>query len=649
MTVPLTDWLGAFFAALAEFKAPFRALAAAAKFMMEAVRDVLAAIPWPVHVIAAVLAAHRASGRRLAVFAVLTYAYTLGTGKWDATLNTLALVIVAVPFALMVGFIMGTLAAKSDRARAIVEPFLDLMQTVPAFAYLVPAMLLLGFGPQVGLVVSVIYAAPPMARNVMLGLRRVPSEQIEASLMMGMTPRQRFFQVEMPASISQLAVGINQCVMATFAMVIIASVIGGFNDIGWEVSGNYRRQVLGASFEAGIVVTLFAILIDRTGNGFTRLALLSEAGKGKPGSTAHLKAGAILIIAALLLSVWVEAFRVFPETIRFGVAEMINALMDQVLHSFGPTLKAIKSKFVIFFMKPLEAGLVTAVTPMFWGFALTPPVIAGYFISASAAAVLFMRRGRTGAAIGILSIAVLVFFGMNGVPWPVWFIMAALAAERLAGRRTACFVVFTLAFILLNGLWDKAIFSMSLVTSAIFVSVAIGLPVGVLASMNRPFAIVVRSVNDFLQSVPVYVLLIPPLWLFRTSEFASMLAIVAYAIVPCIRYTYEGLLNTPDNTLEAARSMGMTRWQILLRVKIPMAVPAIMLGVNQTILFSLAMLVIAALITTRGLGQQIYTALGQQDPGLGIVAGLCIALIAMSMDRILQGWAAEKKQALGQE
>ena len=125
------------------------------------------------------------------------------------------------------------------------------------------------------------------------------------------------------------------------------------------------------------------------------------------------------------------------------------------------------------------------------------------------------------------------------------------------------------------------------------------------------------------------------------------MAIIAYAIVPAIRYTEHGLRRVNPEVIEAARAMGCTPRQMLLQVKLPLAIPEIMLGLNQTIMFGLAMLVIAALVGTRGLGQLVYIALGKADVGRGVVAGLGIALIAMIADRIIQSWSARKKAALG--
>ena len=150
-----------------------------------------------------------------------------------------------------------------------------------------------------------------------------------------------------------------------------------------------------------------------------------------------------------------------------------------------------------------------------------------------------------------------------------------------------------------------------------------------------------------LQTIPLFVFLIPVLMFFQIGEFSAFLAICAYAIVPMIRYTHHGLTTTPDELLEAATSSGATEWQTIVEVRAPYAMPTILLGLNQTILYAFAMLVIAALIGTTGLGQSIYLALGQADIGLGVAAGAAMAMLAMVADRLVQGFAEERRKALG--
>jgi len=148
--------------------------------------------------------------------------------------------------------------------------------------------------------------------------------------------------------------------------------------------------------------------------------------------------------------------------------------------------------------------------------------------------------------------------------------------------------------------------------------------------------------------MPLFVLLIPFVMIFKIGEFTALLAIIAYATVPAIRYSEHGLRSVSREVVEAADCMGCTRWQMLWRVKIPLAMPVMMLGLNQTIMYGISMLVITALVGTSGLGQQVYIGLGDGDFGVGMTAGIGMAIIAIMADRLTQAWSAKRQTELGQ-
>jgi glycine betaine/proline transport system permease protein len=177
----------------------------------------------------------------------------------------------------------------------------------------------------------------------------------------------------------------------------------------------------------------------------------------------------------------------------------------------------------------------------------------------------------------------------------------------------------------------------------------IGIPIGVAASRNERLHRAVGIIIDTLQTLPSFVYLIPVVMLFRVGDFAAMLAIIAYAIVPVIRYTDHGIRGVPSHLVEAATQVGCTRRQVLWKVQMPLAIPEIMLGINQTIMMALAMLVITALVGTRELGQEVYMALARAETGRGLVAGVCVAFIAIIADRLIGAWANKRKKELGME
>lgn len=182
---------------------------------------------------------------------------------------------------------------------------------------------------------------------------------------------------------------------------------------------------------------------------------------------------------------------------------------------------------------------------------------------------------------------------------------------------------------------------------SVVIASAIGLPIGIWAARRERVHKIVQVVIDTLQTLPSFVYLIPVVMLFRVGDFSAMIAIVAYALVPTIRYTDHGIRQVPAPLIEAAQAFGCTRRQILWRVQLPIALPEIMLGINQTIMMALAMLVITALVGTRDLGQEVYIALTKADTGRGVVAGVCVAFIAIIADRLISAWANRKKKELG--
>ena len=199
-----------------------------------------------------------------------------------------------------------------------------------------------------------------------------------------------------------------------------------------------------------------------------------------------------------------------------------------------------------------------------------------------------------------------------------------------------------LGLILVNGLWVPLMQSVYLCGIAVFLCILIGGVLGLWAAHNDRVSALLRPMNDALQTMPQFVFLIPALMLFRVGEFTALLAVMLYAIVPPIRYVEHGLRNVRPDVVEAVRQMGSTPSQLLWIVKLPLAFPVVMLGINQTIMASLSMLAIAAMVGTRDLGQQVYLALGKADPGLGLIAGFSIAFIAILADRIIRAWSCER-------
>jgi glycine betaine/proline transport system permease protein len=235
------------------------------------------------------------------------------------------------------------------------------------------------------------------------------------------------------------------------------------------------------------------------------------------------------------------------------------------------------------------------------------------------------------------------------LPWVAVVAMVGLGGWQLGGLRLGLLTASLTSFIAIVGLWPKAMVTLYLCGLSVVIACLIGIPIGIWAARNERVHRVVSVVIDTLQTLPSFVYLMPVVMLFRVGDFAAMLAVIAYAVTPIIRYTDHGIRHVSPNLIEASQQVGCTRGQILRKVQLPMALPHIMLGVNQTIMMALSMLVITALVGTRELGQEVYIALTKADTGRGIIAGVCVAFIAIIADRMIGAWASKRKREYGLE
>lgn len=182
---------------------------------------------------------------------------------------------------------------------------------------------------------------------------------------------------------------------------------------------------------------------------------------------------------------------------------------------------------------------------------------------------------------------------------------------------------------------------------SVLIASIIGIPLGVWAGQNDRVNTVVGTFIDTLQTLPSFVYLIPVIMLFRVGDFSAMIAVVLYALAPAVRYAAHGIRGVPTQMIEAGKVSGCTSWQLLWRIKLPMATPSLLLGLNQTIMLALSMLVITALVGTRDLGQEVYIALTKASTGRGVIAGLSVAFIAIIADRIISAMAQASRERLG--
>jgi len=235
-----------------------------------------------------------------------------------------------------------------------------------------------------------------------------------------------------------------------------------------------------------------------------------------------------------------------------------------------------------------------------------------------------------------------------GMPVAATFLLVMGTAYILAGVRSALIVCGYLLFIAFSEYWDRALITAYMTSFSVIVSASIGIVVGSLCAQNSFASKVILLICDFFQTFPSFIYLIPVIMLFGITDTSVIIAAVVYALVPATRYTVEGLRSVPAVLQDVGSMMGVSRFQRWISIELPLAFPHIMLGLNQTVVFALFMVIIGAFIGTTDLGQLILKAISDpRGTGIGITLGLCVAFIGLAVDQILRTWAITRKKMLG--
>ena len=541
----------------------------------------------------AVMIARYAKDWGLAALVGACFVYLAIFGQWQSAMVTLASVVIAVPIGVMGGLALGIACYRAPWFERALRPVLDLMQTVPIFAYLVPILFLFGFGPVSALVATVIYAMPPMVRVATVALQTVPPEVVEAGHMAGCTKRQMMWKVLVPSAGPTLMVGVNQVIMLSLNMVIIASMIGA-GGLGFDVLSALRSLDIGGGIEAGLAIVVIAIALDRVSQAFaTRLPDAAPAQDvGLMQRHPYIVAALGIIAGTYLVGLVLPFVQDYPERLTLTTSAFWEDAMRWINVTFFDTLDAIKSFFLTYLLLPVKR-----------------------------------------------------FF--TGIPWAWGIIAAGLAAGRVGGWRLGAMAAIMTALIASVGLWNEAMTTVYLCGVSVLIAYAIGVPLGIWAGQRARAHAWVGAFIDTLQTLPSFVYLIPVVMLFRVGEFSAMIAVVLYALAPAVRYAAHGVRSVDPQMIEAGLVAGCTPRQLLWRIKLPLAAPSLLLGLNQTIMLALSMLVITALVGTRDLGQEVYIALTKANTGQGIVAGVAVAFIAIIADRIISAMARRSKERLG--
>ncbi|MEX0810220.1 MAG: ABC transporter permease subunit [Dongiaceae bacterium] len=539
------------------------------------------------------LAGYALGNWRLAALSGGCFLYIALFGQWDSAMTTLASIIMAVPIGVALGLLVGIWGYRSPRLRTyVIDPLLDLMQTIPTFAYLVPILLLFGTNPVSGMVATIIFAMPPMVRATMLALQQVPAEIGEFGTMAGCTRRQRLWRILMPSARPLLMVGVNQVIMMSLNMVIIASMIGA-GGLGYDVLLALRALKIGASLEAGLAIVVIAIVLDRLSQAAvhtvsTRRLDMRPFWQRYP----FLFAAIALVVITTLASFAIPPLNRIPEGWTVTLAPYAKQFIDWININYYDYIETFRVALLLNVLNPVRDLLVD-------------------------------------------------------LPWFAVVGLIGVAGWQFGGWRLSLLTMSLTTFCALVGLWDKTMNTVYLVGVSVVISCLIGVPLGIWSARSRIGNRILTPVVDLLQTIPAFVYLIPVVMLFRVGDVSAMIAIVAYAVAPAIRYTDHGIRQVSPQIVEAAKVAGCTRSQILFRVQLPLALPEIMLGVNQVIMLAIAMDIIAAMVGTRDLGQEVFISLAKADVGRGIIAGLCVAFIGIVADRLVGGWSRKLRQRFG--
>lgn len=649
--------------------------------------QLVGAMPWVMVVLLFALVGVFLGGWRLGALSGSCILYLALFDVWEDSMITLAFVAVAAPIAATFGWLLGLGGARSRTIESILGVFLNVLQSMPQLSYLLPISAFVGIGDEAGLIAMIIFATAPMARLTMLGLQTVSSEVLEAGIMSGTTKWQQLFKVELPAAKPQLMVGVNQVIMQSFGMTVLASFVG-MRGLGLPLLNFLQSLRIGNAFELGVAIVLMAITLDR---------LSQAAGAREPGQQGFgrrldqfdlrrgARLGALLMVPAAIAAVggfnWIqnESFggdvwlvrdlpRIFAglpmETVgRWFPAFLVLTVFAVGVQALGESRHDAHDTSVRLTSNRRylgQAGAISIVSIVFARlsdrFQLFPEnwtVDTAAFWDAvvrwprdDATISGFLRWLRDEATVHLL---IPMRDGFQAIPWIGLLVLVGVIAWRLGGPRLTATVGVWSMFLALSGLWLESLETAYLVIAGLVLAVIIGVPIGIVAAGSDRLTTIVNAILDTFQVLPSFIYLIPAVMLFSVGAFSSLFAILIYATVPAVRYTILGLRNVPEDKIEAALTSGCTPWQTLWKVRMPLAFPEIMLGMNQVLNFGALLVIIAAFIGgIGGLGDVILVARTEvARAGESILAGLCVVAMLQIADSLISAYAQERKAQLG--
>ncbi len=558
------------------------------------------ALPWTVLSGWAIVLGYKLQGKGLALLAAISTMYIGVFGQWEPSMQTLSFVLIAAPVSVGLGLVLGVWGYKNRWVEAALVPLLNVAQTMPHYSYLVPVIVLFGVGDQAAAIATIFFATPPMVRLTLLGLKNISPDIVDAGLMSGCNRLQLLFLVQIPTVRRDILIGVNQVVMQCLAMTVIASFIGA-QGLGSNLMIALNSLKVGTGMEIGLCIVLIAVLLDKLSlawankqtDYFADLSFVQRHKYSLIGLGIFLGGLVLAYIGKHLFDESANYFYIIPHNKGITTAPFWQAAVDWIWDTFFFSLKSFNEFLIVNILVPMKEAYL-------------------------------------------------------GMPVVATFLLVMGTAYILAGFRSACISGGFLLFIAFSEYWDRALITAYMTSFAVIVSAFLGITVGSLCAQNALASKTILLVCDFFQTFPSFIYLIPVIMLFGITDTSVIIAAIVYATVPAIRYTVEGLRNVPAVLQDAGSMMGVSRFQRWASIELPVAFPHIMLGVNQTVIFALFMVIIGAFIGTTDLGQLILKAISDpQGTGIGITLGLCVAFIGLTVDQILRTWALQRKKAMG--
>jgi glycine betaine/proline transport system permease protein len=558
--------------------------------LLDAIGEILGSLGWPgvIGLTAAIAFGFGGLGVGLLAFAGMA---SLGVlGLWDASMQTLQLILASVLISIAIGLPLGILAGRSNRVAAVLSPILDVMQIMPTMAYLSPVVAFFFIGGTPGVVATLIYAIPPAVRITNLGMRGVSRATIEAAGAYGATGRQILMKVQLPLAWRAIALGINQTIMLALSMVVIAGLIGA-PGLGRLTINALTKLDIGASFQTGLAIVILAIVLDRV--TYAVGERLDPRGRADASRQADRRLvrwlpAVVALVLGLGAPAVVDAVH-FPDAVRVSFAGPVNDIAGWITDSISPATLAFEAWVATYILNPIDTILLDA-------------------------------------------------------PW--WLVAAVVIglAWLLSGIRPAVIAAVCLGLIIILSLWDHSMRTLGNVLVGTAITLGIGLLVGVATARNARLRTVVRPLLDAAQTLPPFVYLLPALALFGPNRFTGIVAAVIFSIPPVIRLVEVGIRAVPATVVEAATASGATGRQLLFKVQLPMSLQALLLAANQGLVMVLSMVVVAALVGAGALGYDVITGFARGEQfGKGLAAGVAIVLLGIMLDRITQGAGGRRR------